>query len=419
MGRTVFALALAGVALAPTPAAAESLDQIVTASLAHSPWLAAARAREDAAKAQVDEVRAEHMPTATAQGQIGVGRIDPQGFFGLSADNVTPRSAQITLELPLFTGGRIDAARVQAEGGRAAAQFAAQATALNVRVEVVKAYSQALAAQQEVASYTKLGQALDEALRQARLKYRVGEGTSTDIAQADARRAEAQAGLAAAQGSLETALARLSLLAGKDVSPSADLPPAPQLPATSAEAVELALARNPGLQRARKAADAARGGVSAARAEELPSVGLYAEGASVRDEFFPGYKADSASVGVRASWNFFSGGRVSAKVRGAEANERAARSDADAAALEVEGSARQTFASVTAARSVLKAATARDAATQEALRGTRLEVSAGAKPQLALLDAEREAIQAESSKIAAEGQLLVFAYTLLAITGRE
>ncbi len=418
MRSSCLALVLSGAALPCSPAAAQSLDEVVEASLAHSPSLAAAKDREDAAQAQVDQVRAEHLPNATAQGQIGVGRIDPQGFFGLSADDVTPRSAQVTVELPLFTGGRIDGARVQAEGGRVAAQYAARASALNVRIEVVKAYSQALAAKEEAASYAKLVAALDETVRQAHLKYTAGDGTSTEIAQAKARRAEAEAGLASAQGSLETALARLSLLAGKDISPSADLPPAPQLPATSAEAVELALARNPGLQQARQAADAARGGVTAARAQGLPSVGLYAEGASVRDQFFPGYKADSASVGVRASWNFFSSGRVSSKVRGAEAQERAARSDADAAALEIESSARQTFATVRAARAVLTAAAARVAATQEALRGTRLEVSTGAKPQLALLDAEREAIDAETARITAEGRLLLSAYTLLAIIGR-
>lgn len=291
MRRTVLALALASVALSCTPAGAETLDDIVAASLAHSPSVAAAQAREDAANAKVDEVRAEHMPNATAEGQIGVGRIDPQGFFGLSADDVTPRSAQVTIALPLFTGGRLDAARVQAEGGRAAAQFAAQAAGLDVRIEVVKAYSQALAAKQEVASYGKLTQALDEAVRQARLKFTVGEGTSTEVAQAEARRAEAQAGLAGAQGSLDTALARLSLLAGRAVSPSSELPSAPQLPATSAEAVELALAGNPSLQQARKTADAAHGGVSAARADGLPSFGLYAEGASVRDQFFPDRKS--------------------------------------------------------------------------------------------------------------------------------
>ena len=419
MRRTVLPLALACAPLACGPAAAESLDDVVAASLAHSPALAASKAREDSAEASLDEARAQRMPNAQAQAQIGVGRIDPQGFFGLSAADVTPRMAEVTVDLPLYTGGRISAAKLQAEGGRAAAALATQAATMDVRIQVVRAYSQALAAAQEVRSYSKLGTELKEALRQAKLKFDAGDGTSTEVAQAGARYAEAQGGLAGAQGSLETAQARLMLLAGHSVSPDERLPDAPPLPRSADEATNLALAHNPSVGQARKSAEVAHAGVSAARAEGLPNVGLYAEGASVRDQFFPGYKADSASIGVRASWNFFSGGRVSAKVHKASANARAADADADAAVLEIESQARQSFAAVTSARAVLAAAEARSAATQEALRGTRLEVAVGAKPQLALLDAEREAIAADTARISAQGQLLVAAYTLLAVTGSD
>ena len=416
MRRTVFALSLAGAAFPLAPLAAETLNEVIAASLAHSPALAAAKAREDSAEASLDEARAQRMPNARAQGQIGVGRIDPQGFFGLSVDNVTPRVAQVTVDLPLYAGGKIHAATRQAEGGRSTAILAAQATRLDIRLQAVKAYSQALAATQEVYSYSKLDEELDEAVRQAKLKFNVGDTTRTEVAQAAARRAEAQAGLAAARGSLETAQARLALLAGHPISPDASLLAAPQVPATADDAVDQALSGNPSLAQARKVAEVAKAGIAAARAEGLPNVGLYAEGASVRDQFFPGYKANSISVGVRASWNFFSGGGVSAKVHKASADARAADADADATALELENQTRQSFAAVASARAVLAAAHARSAATQEALRGTRLEVSADAKPQLALLDAEREAIEAESARIAAEGRLLVAAYTLLAFT---
>lgn len=419
MPRAGLAALLAGAALPCAPLAAQTLDEVVAASLAHSPALAASTAREDSAAASVDEARAQRMPSAQAQAQLGAGWIDPQGFFGLSADSVVPRVAQVTAELPLYAGGRIGAARQAAEAGRSAAAFGTQATALDVRIQVVRAYSQALAAEQQARSYAKLGEALDEALRQARLKFQVGEGTSTEVAQAEARRAEAQAGLAAAHGSLATAHARLAVLAGQPISPDEPMPAPPPVPDTAAEAVALALAGNPSLAQARAAAEAAGAGIKAARAEGLPTVGLYAEGASVRDQFFPGYKADSASAGVRASWKFFSGGRVSAKVRKAAADARAAEADAQAAAQGIEGQAQQGFAAVASARAVLAAADSRSVATQEALRGTRLEVSVGEKPQLALLDAEREAIEADTARIGAQAQLLVATYTLLAITGGE
>ncbi len=61
-----------------------------------------------------------------------------------------------------------------------------------------------------------------------------------------------------------------------------------------------AFAHNPSVGEARKAAGIARAGISLARAEGLPSVGLCAEGASVRDQFCPGYKADSGAGGCRS-----------------------------------------------------------------------------------------------------------------------
>ncbi len=395
------------------------MDEVVLLSLAHSPALAASKAREDSANAAFDEALAQRMPSAQVQTQIGTGWIDPRGFFGLPADGVVPRVAQVNAELPLYAGGRIGAARRAASAGRTAAAFGTRATALDVRIQVVRAYSQALAAEQQARSYAKLGEALDEALRQAKLKFQVGEGTSTEVAQARTRRAEAQAGLAGAQGMLATAQARLAVLAGQAISPEEPMPAPPTIPDTAAATVALALAGNPSLAQARAAAVGAAAQIGIARAEGLPAVGLYAEGASVRDQFFPAYKADSASAGIRASWKFYSGGRVSAKVRKASADARAAEADARTAALEIEAQANQSFAAAVAARAMLEAAENRSAAAQEALRGTRLEVSVGEKPQLALLDAEREAIDAETSRIAAQAQLLVATYTLLAITGSE
>ena len=419
MRRRLAALALAGAALAGAPAAAQSLEEIVAASFEHSPTLAAARAREDAAAAGLDQARAESMPSANVQGQLGWGHIDPQGFFGLSADDVTPRSAQVTLDLPIFAGGRIGAAQKQARLGRELAAMVTNSAALALRVEVVRAYTEALAADAEVRSLSKLEETLGEVVRQAGLRFEAGEGTSTEVAQAEARQAEAQAGLAAAQGRLDGAVARLSLLAGRPVTPGEDLPSPPPVPETVEHAVELALGGNLPLQQARKAAEIAGSGIGAARAEGLPTIGLYAEGASVRDQFFPGYKADSGSAGLRASWTFFSGGRTSSAVRKAEAEARAASADADAVALEIESQARQSFTQMRSARAALTAAEARVAATQDALRGTRVEVEVGAQPQLALLDAEREAIAAETARIEAAGRLAVAAHVLRAVTGLE
>lgn len=399
------------------PAHAQSLDAVIAAALDQSPDLAAARARAAGAAARLDQARAERMPTATLQGQIATGRIDPGGFFGLAADNVTPRSVQFGTELPLFTGGRIGAATAQAQAGVDAAHAGAEAVALELRVAVVRAYAGAIAARDNAASYDRMATALTEVLRQARLRFQSGAGTSTEVAQAEARLAEAQAAGAAAHGQEQTALAMLRALTGTDVTPAATLPP-PPLPALSrAAAVEQAVTHNPTVAAARKQADVARAGVSGARAERLPVIGAYAEAASVRDQFFPGYKADTASVGLRARWTLFDGGRTSARVRGAEANLAEREAQARAAQAAVERQTVAAYETLMGARAAFDAATKRADAAAEALRGTRLEVQAGAQPMLALLDAEREAAAAEAARTAAVADMQVQAQVLAAMLG--
>lgn len=399
------------------PAQAQSLDTVVEATLARSPDLAAARARSDGALARVDQARAERMPTASVQGQIGVGRIDPQGFFGLTADAVTPRAIQFGTELPLYTGGRVGAAVSQARAGATAAQAANAMSVLSLRIDVVRTYAEAVVARDTVAAYSRMEVTLTEALRQARLKYEVGAGTSTDVALAEARFAEAQAARAMAEGEREAALAALRTLSGMDVVLDAALPVSPLPEMSMREAVERARANNPGIAVARAMVDAARGGVSGARADRLPTVGAYAEAASVRDQFFPGYRADSASVGVRARWTLFDGGRTGAKARAAEAELAERTAQLGAAEQEVERRTASAYAAAIGADRVLVAARARRQASDTALRGVRLEVQAGAQPMLALLDAERDAAAAAADETRAHARKLVQAEALAALLG--
>jgi len=419
--RTILLLG-SGLVLSPTfphQAGAQDLEAVVAAAIENSPSVAAAQARAEAAAAQLDLAEAQRLPDVTAQGQIGVGRIDPQGFFGLSADDVTPRVAQLNAEMPLLTFGRIGGGIDQASGGSEAAELMANQVRLNLRVEVANAYSQAVAARRLVNSYELLRLQLEEVLRQARLKYDAGEGTSTETAQARARLAEAEAGLAQANGSLATAQAQLQTLAGFPVQLDDALPAPPAIPASREEAVADALAANPQLLAAGRMAEAAEGAERAARAEGRPTVGAFAEAASVRDQFFPGYKADSVSAGLRLRWNFLSFGRNSAKARAAGSQAEAAAADHADARLRTQQAAITAWENHQTARLMLTAAEARQAAASEALRGTRLEVEAGAKPQLALLDAQREAIAAEAALSGAQGQVVTSAFMLRAVAGIE
>lgn len=404
--------------VAAVPAAsAQDLATAITDALAHTPVLAEAMAGEAAASARLDRARAESNPLLRVEGSYGAGRIDNGGFFGLTADDVSPLALQATAEIPLYAGGRVSAMIAQARGGADIARFGTQQARLQTVVSAVSIYTEVLIARKLEARFGQLVTALEETERQAGLRYKVGEIASSDLAQARARKAEAQAGLAQAQGRRIAAEASYERLTGKDPGDLAPLPALPLVPSTLDEATDLARNANPALRQARSGVDVARAGARAARAEALPTVGAFAEAAHVRDQFFPGYRADSVSIGVRGRWTLFSGGRVGAQARAAEADVDASEARLRQARLMLDGMVIDAWQGLATARQILDASHLRNQAAAEALRGKRLEAKVGAVPTLAVLDAEREAIEAEAALLQAEAMQTVAAWRLNALTG--
>lgn len=406
---------LAGVA---QPSGATTLDEAIAAAMTHAPEVEAAHADAQAAEARIREARSGGLPSATLEGLIGYGYLDPKQYFGLAGTDVTPRVAKMTVEQALYAGGRVSAGIDQAKAGSAVAKAGEAATRSTIVASVAQAYGNVLAAQRMTTLYDRFVDEMAEIERQAKLRFKAGESPSTDVQQATARYAEAKAGKAQAEGMLVTAKAHFANLTGLQGDALEPLPADPELPATLEAAMDAATRANPWLAQAEAGLRAAQAAQRGARAERLPTVGAFAEGSTVRDQFFPGYKADSATVGVRARWPLLTGGMVSGKiaetghaVQAAEARLRAARS-------QVEEQVIGAFQGVRTAREVETAATQQDLAARQALESVRHEVRVGMKPQLALLDAEREAISASSSLARAQTDRIVAAYRLISVIGQ-
>ena len=409
-------LTLSCVVAAPT-ASAQDLAAAITDALANAPSLAEANAGEAAAKARLDRARAESNPLLRIEGSVGTGRIDNGGFFGIPPANVNPLAVQATAEMPLYAGGRISSAIDQARGGAQIAKFGVEQSRLQTIVQAVSTYTEVLTARKLESRYGQLVSELAETERQAGLRFRSGEIASSELAQARARKAEADAGFAQAQGRRASAEAAFVRLTGKPAGELAALPDLPTTPPTLDEALALARNSNPALRQAKAGVDVSRAGVRAAKAEGMPTVGAFAEAAHVRDQFFAGYKVDSVAVGVRGRWTLWAGGRVAAQTRAADADLSASEARLREADQALEGMVIDAWQGLITAQRMADASRLRSLATAEALRGTRLEAKVGAKPMLAVLDAERESIEAESALLQAEGMRTVAAWRLNALTG--
>jgi outer membrane protein len=288
---------------------------------------------------------------------------------------------------------------------------------LRTIVLAVSVYTEVLTARKLEARFEQLVTELTETERQAGLRFSTGEIASSELAQARARKAEADAGFAQAQGRRVSAEAAYQRLTGKPASDLAALAELPSTPATLAEALDMARNTNPALRQAKAGVDVARAGVRAAKAEGMPTLGAFAEASHIRDQFFAGYKVDSVAVGVRGRWTLWAGGRVAAQTRVADADlsaSEARRREVDQA---LEGMVIDAWQGLLTSQRMTEASRLRSSAAAEALRGTKLEAQVGAKPTLAVLDAEREAIEAEAALLQAEGMRTVAAWRLNALTG--
>jgi len=409
--------ALLALLVLATPASAQDLPTTISDALAHAPQLAEAHAGEEAATARYDAARAEGHPLVAVDGSVGKGRIDNGGFFGFAAANTTPLQLRAGAEMPLYAGGRVAAAMDQARGGVAIAHLRMIDARSQTMVAAVSAYAGVLSARRIEARFQQLTTELAEVERQAKLRFKVGEIPTSEVATATARRAEGEAALTQAQGQRINAEFEYRRLTGHDAGNLAPLPALPATPASLDEALDAATHANLALAEADKVIDIARAEVRAARAESLPTLGAFAEATHTRDEFFPGYQADAVTVGLRGHWTLWAGGRTSAKIHeadaGLDASEAKARDTRDA----IDAAVISAWTGLATATHVVAATNASAAAEAEALRSTRLEAKVGVKPTLAVLDAEREATAADAAAITAEGQRLIAAWALVALTG--
>ena len=111
---------------------------------------------------------------------------------------MVPRAAQSSLEQPLFTGGRAEAAIAQARAGQRVAAASGETVRAQLAADVAAGYGAVLVAAEQKRLFERMVADMRETGRQAELRFKAGESPRTDIAQASARIAEAQAGLARA-----------------------------------------------------------------------------------------------------------------------------------------------------------------------------------------------------------------------------
>ena len=439
MAAAAFAIVLAGCAQAPTyqrpavelpaewrasaPAFATDgrwwriygdaqLERLVDEAFARNTDLAEAIARVDEARALVGEAEAALLPTVD-----GNLRRDRTGFSerqafpippGVPRDrNNTRVTVNVSWEPDLW--GRLRAGKSAAQADAAASEAARDGVRLALAAQVAKSWY-ALRALDEQVALTKRTLALRESsLALQRKRADAGLVSNFDYRQLEAEAAAARAELPGLERDREAEAAALAVLVGR--TPKAifegtierpDPAPAAPVPATLPAGLpsELLL-RRPDLVEAEQRLIAANARIAVARTEMFPSIpltGFLGSESAALSNLFSG-PAMIWQLAAAITQPIFAGGRLEARVQGAEARERQLVARYQGAIQNAFREVRVALAVQSRARETYDALAERSRALAETVRLARLRYDNGVASQLDMIDAERGLLAAELGRI--------------------
>lgn len=405
------------IASASASAEAMSLREIAVAALRHDPRFAESSARIEAAKYGLAVADSGDRLTLGLAADIGRSELRTDARFPASGLR-TPNSLALAASQPLYNGGRSAAERSAASLGLDAASEQRRDIGGKIILAALTATLDLKRDRETLKLAEASRHALDAAGRDIDLRYQAGEATRTDLAQANARRAEALANVRRAEAQARAAEIRLARLTGPLPAGAADAPWPEALPTASSREQAITLSRlAPAVVAAAQQHEASRFGIGIAEAAARPQLSLDGRVATQDNTEFGYDRLSTWGVQLKLSVPILTGGLTAARRGEAVARaDTAAAAAADKAAAFAEAAA-QDWELLQASEAVITATRAQVAAAASALDGVQKELKVGSRTTLDLLNAEREALAAEVNLVGALHDRAVTAFELLASCG--
>lgn len=189
-----------------------TLEEAYRSAIAESEHIGISRESLAQAEREIDRAKSFLYPSITADASY-LRRPDARvGGFGV-LHSETEKQFNLTLDQPLYAGGRASAAYRRAKLGVRGGRLDLSLTTEELLFEVARAYYEALKAQRNVEIEVNEVERLEAHLRDAEKRFRVGEAIKTIVLRAEAELADARARLIRSRNDQETTKDQLALLA--------------------------------------------------------------------------------------------------------------------------------------------------------------------------------------------------------------
>jgi outer membrane protein len=405
---------------APAALRAQTLTQALADAYNTNPQLLAQRALLRATDEQVPQALANWRPTVNFTGQAGYATGSEQSSTARIHQQTRPNALTVTAIEPIYRGGRTVAQTSQAIN----LVEAARAQTLVVETMVFQAVAQAhldVVRDQALLEVNRNNVAvLRKQLEATQDRFRVGEVTRTDVAQAEASLAQAVGQLVTAQGNLEISRAEYVRAVGHR--PGTLMLPRerPALPATQEETVSLASNNNFNVVSAIFAELAARDNIDVIRGQLLPQISVIGTLSRSRDQSlnFKDRLTNSAQITAQLMMPLYEAGSIYSQTRQAEQTVGQRRSQVDDARRAAVQTATQNWSTLQAARASISSFAQAVRAAQIALEGTQQEALVGTRTVLDVLIQNQTLLTTQSQLITAEHDAALAEFNVAAATGR-
>ena len=415
---------LAGLSLAlllpSMDSSAQTLEEALAQAYNNNPTLQSRRASLRSLDEGLPQALSNWRPTVTFQGNLGARQLSTNTLGRQVLDNEgrTVSTADLLVNQPIYRGGRTVAQTRVAEASVQAERARLFATEQQVFLDSVTAYATVVRDQATVELNTSNEQRLRRQLEATQDRFRVGEVTRTDVAQAEAALAGATAARIAAEGTLEASRAQFERVVGIPAGKLSETAPPETLP-TKSDSINQAANDNPNVVAAQFEEQAQLYRVRLAQGSLLPTLSVQGEARRDSNQGSSNHSAtNQGTAQAILSVPLYEAGNVTSQVRQARETATQRRADIEDQRRQAINSATAAYEAVVSNKATLVSLNAQIRANNIALEGVQQEALVGSRTVLDVLDAEQALLTSQVNLVNTKRDLAVNTYTLIAATGR-
>jgi outer membrane protein len=330
-----------------------------------------------------------------------------------------PRSIGITAEQKLFNGFQTANRTRAAESSVFAARETLRVIEQTVLLDAATVYMDVVRDAAILEVQRSNVRVLDETLRQTRGRFKLGEVTRTDVAQAEAQLAAGQSQMLRADSNLTTSKATYRRVVGsKPGRLEPGLPVDHLSPRTLAAAIDAGMSANPSVTASMYGVDVARLQVKISEGALYPTVTLAGNVQRAHDVAGLMLEQSSASVLIGVTVPLYQGGAEYSTIRQSKETLAQRRLDLATTRDQARATVAQVWGELQATKAQIQAAQEQVRASEVALNGVRMEARLGMRTTLDVLNAQQALVNARVNLVTAQHDRVVGSYNLLSAVGR-